>query len=67
MNHGGFRPVRNNLRGIRGRLDLEAKQIYVPVTLSARVRAIAWTSGLTQQEWLLAAIQEKLEREGVPL
>ena len=67
MNHGGNRPVRNNARGIRGHLGLEAKQVFVPLSVSARVRSVAWTSGTTQQDWILAAITEKLEREGVGL
>jgi hypothetical protein len=66
MSHGGFRPVRNNTRGIRGQLGLEAKQVYVPVDLSAQVRLAAWRSGASQQDWMLSAVREKLQREGVP-
>jgi hypothetical protein len=65
--HGGYRPVRNNQRGIRGHLGLEAKQVYVPLTLSAQVRSAAWRLGISQQDWMVAALEEKLEREGVPV
>lgn len=54
---------KGNTRGIRGHLGLEAKQVYVPKTLSAQIRSVAWTSGATQQDWMLAAIKEKLDRE----
>ena len=60
-----LRPGCGNLRGIRGNTAMEAKQVFVPVALSARVRSAAWTAGATQQDWMLAAVREKLEREGM--
>ena len=61
--HLGEAMRRQNRRGtVRGRTDLIASQVFVPVQVSKQVASLAWRDGKTKQEWLLEAVTEKLER-----